>query len=136
MSPKNATNNLPRNLSPVYIPQQISTPNSQLSPQFNYQSNINSNSPQLLHNQYPSTLQQQQSSNVKNDLLSTNQAHFLNPNKGNTASGSLPDLTAFQFQNNQSHQNLQIQEYNQRIQHNQSNYDSQLLQVNIFAFSN
>lgn len=43
----------------------------------------------------------------------------------------MPDLTAFQFQANQSHQTIQIQEYNQRLSHtNNHQYDLQLLQPN------
>ncbi|CAF0848139.1 unnamed protein product [Brachionus calyciflorus] len=70
----------------------------------------------------------QNSNNLKYDALLSPNSSFLNPNIGNSTGGSLPDLTAFQFQTNQLHQNLQINEYNQR----QKNiYDLQLLQPNI-----
>ena len=100
-------------------------------------------SQQQIHNAYqqssfkPHPLQQQQHQQqqrqVNDQLLSPNQTYnnnFLNANSHNTNGGSLPDLSSFQFQNNQVHQNAQLQEYNKRNQPNQYELSSpQLLQV-------
>ena len=43
----------------------------------------------------------------------------------NTAGGSLPDLTSFQYQNNQSQQMLQLQEYNNKRIHHQQQQQQQ-----------
>ena len=53
----------------------------------------------------------------------------LSRNPQNSNGGSLPDLTAFQLQNNQFHQNLQLNNYNQR---QKNSYHLQLLQVIFF----
>ena len=64
-----------------------------------------------------------------------NSNNLLNPGQiqSATGGGSLPDLTSFQFHNNQSHQYQQLVEYNKRIQQQNQPvaYDnsSQLLQV-------
>ncbi|RNA16760.1 hypothetical protein BpHYR1_003031 [Brachionus plicatilis] len=95
-----------RTLSPAYQPPASS----------NYtQEELNFHSPYL-----------QTNTNLKPDLFLSPNSNLSNPQNSN--GGSLPDLTAFQFQNNQFHQNLQLHDYSQR---QKNNYDNQLLQPNI-----
>lgn len=74
------------------------------------------------------------SSNTNNNhTVNTNDNNFLIANlQNNNTGGSLPDLTSFQFHNNQSHQKTQLQEYSKRNVHEKHNYgfpSSQLLNV-------
>ena len=95
--------------------------------------------PQQHHNQ-PQHQQPRQdqallspNSNFNNSMNGTTNNNFLNANMQCGTGGSLPDLTSFQFQNNQSQQNIQLEEYNKRNQHlPQYEPSSQLLQVYIY----
>lgn len=120
------------NLSPSYIQQ------PQTSNQFIYPTNLPQQ--QQANLKYQQQQQQFQQPQNSDHLLSpTTNTNFLNANIQNTAGGSLPDLTSFQFQNNQSHQTLQLQEYNNKRQlqqhHQQHQHHQPLHQDQVYDFS-
>ena len=107
---------------------QLPSPTSPTSPGvFNYNQNMSHQ--QSLH-MYQSTFQQPPMSADHTQLHHHNPNNFLNANMQNTQGGSLPDLTAFHLQNNntnqpqQQQQHLQLPEYNNQRQHHQQHQQS------------
>ena len=107
-----------------------------------YQGSFFHPSPQQQQHQYQQLQQQQPqhqsphySSHFNQSMNSPSNSNFLNAHI-QCAGGSLPDLTSFQFQANQTHQSVQLQEYNNKrnnVHQQQQQYDTlsaQLLQPN------